>query len=286
MNPTLEKREKTLERLRPKAKMYVATIDTVPEYKICWHYDQPRNLRKLIPLVKENNKVTIGNYCTHYRGFFRQRNSAEFMIDIGANIGLSAFPVASLGHKVVCFEPTPINIEILKHAIQINNFSDLVRVEEVAISNNNGSMTIFVPEGRADNASLNLVCSDLNLRDNTPVPTSITAVTFDHWWNNHSKDLMMENARLFKVDTQGHELSVLNGATEFLSEATQYENIILEIEWDHGFLTTQGIDGEEILNKIHQLGYEVYMPRELAPRDFKEFTAQNNHCDLLCRTRS
>jgi len=208
------------------------------------------------------------------------------MIDIGANIGLSAFPVASLGHPVICFEPTEVNIELLSVGIACNNFKQSVRIEEVALSDKDQSIKIYVPEGRADNASLDKDCSNLNLQANPARSSTISAMRFDNWWSHHNAGLKIEQARLFKVDTQGHELSVLIGATEFLSAAAEYGNLILEIEWDSGFLHARNINGTDLLHKIDALGFEVYAPARLTPDEFVDFAGQSRKCDLLCQAKT
>jgi len=281
-----DSRAKIYNASKPRPPLYVATIDTTPEYKICWYKDQPRNLQKLIPSVEAGHKVRIGDYCDHYRNFFNGRSSNEYMIDIGANIGLSAFPVASLGHPVICFEPTEVNIELLSVGIACNNFKQSVRIEEVALSDKDQSIKIYVPEGRADNASLDKDCSNLNLQANPARSSTISAMRFDNWWSHHNAGLKIEQARLFKVDTQGHELSVLIGATEFLSAAAEYGNLILEIEWDSGFLHARNINGTDLLHKIDALGFEVYAPARLTPDEFVDFAGQSRKCDLLCQAKT
>ncbi len=266
-------------------KLYTAKIDTEPSYKICWYHNQPRNLNKLNARVDQDKKIRIGDYCERYRGFFQEQAVDDFMIDIGANIGLSAFPVGSIGHRVICFEPVAVNIELLRAGIKANHFQDLVTIAEIAVSDADEWVTIYVPDWRADNASLDKTCSNLNLQANPARGSQIQTLKFDSWWQQQNGEYKIQDARLFKVDTQGHEYSVIQGAQIFLREATQWQKLILEIEWDSGFISQRGIDGVELLLNLDNLGYEVYDPVPLMPNDFSEFVAQQRRCDLLCRVK-
>ena len=92
-------------------------------YNLCLLYNKPENLNaNILQLPTIHN---IGSYTNDYRKYFNNIEKTKFMIDIGANIGLSACPVLSLGYKVFCFEPELLNVEILNCVKEKNNYDNM-----------------------------------------------------------------------------------------------------------------------------------------------------------------
>lgn len=267
------------------SKLISCRIDANPDYYLCWYENEPENLKSYIPAARAGKPVRIGDYVQQYRDYFESCDPADYMIDVGANIGLSAFPVASVNHRVVCFEPAPVNVELLQQGITKNEFENIIRLEARALSDKETTFDLFVPDNRADNASTDSVCSNMNVNKNNVHQVPVAASSFDNWWAEHSDQYPVEHARLFKIDTQGHELSVLKGAEKFLSSAVKYHNLFMELEWDSGFLKQRGIDGIDILNYIYRLGYEIVAPVSLEPSLFSRFSNTFIRSDLVCRPR-
>ena len=60
----------------------------------------------------------------------------------------------------------------------------------------------------------------------------VEVIGFDQWWSEHGNGYPAERARLFNIDTQGHELSVFKGAKLFLRNVVKYKYLFLELEKD------------------------------------------------------
>ena len=266
-------------------KLYKGIIDTYPEYVVCWYQNEPRNLNIFCEAVKQGSKIKIGDYCERYRGFFSDAEPQDYMIDVGGNIGLAAFPVASLGFKVVSFEPVTKNISLFQKGIDINNFQNLVHLEQLALSERIEQKEIYIPKKRADNASLNKTCSTLNVRDIGFDSELIKSTTLDFWFFQNKQKYPIKDAKFLKIDTQGHEFSILRGAKNFLLTAKEYGKLILEIEWDSHFLDSQKINGIKVLELLDSIGYEVFHPEHLIKDKFKSFVSKKQQCDLLCRIK-
>lgn len=72
--------------------------------------------------------------------------NGAFFVDIGAHIGivtLRAASIVGLKGKVYAFEPTPRVNKILQHNIYINNYTDIVEVFPLAISNKKGKTKLY-----------------------------------------------------------------------------------------------------------------------------------------------
>lgn len=88
-----------------------------------WLEGHPPELKSLVALVElvEDRNVLV--------------------LDIGANCGAFTIPLALAsgpGSRVIAFEPNPIMIGRLGLNVQMNNLSDVVRIEGCALSNENG----------------------------------------------------------------------------------------------------------------------------------------------------
>lgn len=156
----------------------------------------------------------------------------ELVVDVGAHIGTYSLRAARAGADVVAFEPNPDSFRILCANVKLNR---LTRVEcrEVAIGSFVGSAKLHIPRVYLGRASVNFEGGRANgpsvrvarLDDEIP-PTSDRPVDW------------------LKVDVEGFEIEVLNGATELLRRT---KRIVLEVS--HG----NEMRAENLL--IDQLGF-------------------------------
>ena len=146
-----------------------------------------------------------------FQEYFRDSPPDALMVDVGANIGLASMPVAAMGREVIAFEPVPSNQRAYMLSVCVNGFAGHVTLVGAAVGASSGSADIFVPRGRADNTALGKDVSTANVggeADSIRVPV----VTLD-------AILRPEDVRriwLLKIDVQGYELRVLEGARAVL----------------------------------------------------------------------
>jgi FkbM family methyltransferase len=118
-------------------------------------------------------------------------------VDAGANLGIYARRLAALTPRVYAFEPAAQMARTLRRTVPSN-----VIVREIALSDREGHATLHIPimDGRY-NASL---ASIENALPNSKVER-VTISPLDHQ--------VHEPVGYIKIDTEGHELKVLEGAT-------------------------------------------------------------------------
>ena len=160
-------------------------------------------------------------YSEGLRGALAQASSlvrdAEFVWDIGANVGVFAFAVAGLVGKhgrVLAVEPDPWLFGLLQRSRAANRRrDDLAAVELLctAVSDRPGVARFQIAaRGRASNALAGFGNSEMGgVREELLVPT----VTLDQ---------LLETTfppDLVKIDVEGAELLVLQGARRLLAEA-------------------------------------------------------------------
>lgn len=175
------------------------------------------------------------------------------IIDVGANCGLMTLPFAQLvpEGKVYAFEPTHYALEKLKRNISLN--PELARRIEVINS--------FVSAKSTENANITAYSSwKLNNKrteivHNTHLGTlksaeGVPSVTLDDFCKNTN----LSRLDFIKIDTDGHEYEVLQGARKVIAQ--YHPQIIFEI--GHYILKEKGIDGSMYSSFFEQLNYRLY----------------------------
>jgi len=198
----------------------------------------------------------------------------DTMIDVGANIGyftlLASRKVGPSG-RVFAFEPVLSTCAALKKNLSLNRAANVV-VQEIALSNFNGTITIY--EGPARNKGLSSIRPIANASGQRPVP----AAAFD------SIDVCRGPIHLIKIDVEGAEQLVVEGMMECLSRYRPH----LIIELTDGFLQQFGHSATSLSLKLRDLGYRMYeitndgpisMPSEPTtwPRQFNALFSSDPH---------
>jgi FkbM family methyltransferase len=144
---------------------------------------------------------------------------ARLTLDVGSNRGLYA--VAALSHSsgVLAFEPQPYYAEFLRKFMPRR-----IDVRECAISDHRGTATLLVPSDPRMHAEAHLSAADGNeTRHGAFVELSVATLSIDQ--------VVTEPVGLIKIDVEGHELAVLNGASNVIQNWRP--NVIIEIENRH-----------------------------------------------------
>jgi FkbM family methyltransferase len=166
-------------------------------------------------------------------------------IDLGAHIGLFSVLLARwVGPtgRVISFEPAPATAAVLRATVRCNRLGPVVSVREAALTGRRGEVDLFGTGDECSNAS-SVVRTD-RARGSVRVP----ATTLD--------DLVADEhltVAVVKVDIEGAELEVLEGASALLSE----QRPALAIEVHPRELGTSGRDPQEVFDVLVAHGYRV-----------------------------
>lgn len=124
----------------------------------------------------------------------------DVVVDIGANFGSYTVQMSRLASKVLSFEPNPDCAAKLREA-NLGN----VRVHQVALSDHQGVGTLTVPSSKSREEStrgtLGVGITGRSLK--------VEIKTLDSF--------ELTECNFIKIDVEGHELEVLNGARETLA---------------------------------------------------------------------
>ena len=125
-------------------------------------------------------------------------------VDIGANCGLYTRKLARLSRQVLAFEPSHKMADLLRRTSASN-----VSVHEIALSDQTGDAELFIPQNDHELiyglASLE-PAAGASSREGVIV--SVPTARLDA--------IVHQDVAFVKIDVEGHELNVLNGAVELL----------------------------------------------------------------------
>lgn len=185
--------------------------------------------------------------------FLFRRAQVENVVDIGANRGESVsqwremFPSAHIS----CFEPVAENYRFLT-----DRFANdpAVTLYAKAVSNKNGQFEINLSAGHTTHSFLPRAKNPkygpprLELGRTEKVHTT----TLDSWINEQN---LARSINLLKIDTEGFESAVLEGATEALG-AQKIDVVMVEL------MFVPIYEGQalyfEIAKSLNRLGYSIY----------------------------
>ena len=143
---------------------------------------------------------------------------------------------------MIAFEPDPTNFALLQRNTEANGCRN-VRLEQKALSNEPGSITLFLHERNKGMHSF--------LRsDETQHSVEVEAVRLDDYLGNVSRRI-----DLAKIDVEGAEGMVLEGMQGTL-KSNPHMNLLLEFAPDR--LTATGYDPESLLRDLVSDGFDIY----------------------------
>jgi FkbM family methyltransferase len=148
-------------------------------------------------------------------------------VDVGANCGLYTQKLARLSREVHAFEPSHDMARLLRRTSASN-----VSVHEIALSDHEGDAELFIPRG--DRGLVHGLAS-LERR----VMASADPVVAAHVPMARLDSVMHQEVAFVKVDVEGHELNVLNGAVELVDRCQPV--FLVEAEDRHRPAATESV---------------------------------------------
>lgn len=143
--------------------------------------------------------------------YLKNNHTIRMIFDVGAHEGGYAQMVSPLGAVINCFEPNPKTFEVLSRRFQKN---PNIHVHSLGLSEEDGTATIYDrgnEEGSQHASIYESVITDIHRQE--VVSSDIRLMSLDHFVADHG----ITHIDLLKIDTEGHELSVLKGATDCLA---------------------------------------------------------------------
>jgi FkbM family methyltransferase len=190
-------------------------------------------------------------------------------LDIGANIGHTAFNLAKLlvekNVEIHAFEPFPRTFEKLKKNIDINNFNSII-IHNLAVGSIRDSIQMYID--CESNSGGNRVLSQTN---GFRPAVSVEQIRIDDFEIDKTKVVFI------KIDVEGYEMEVLKGANNLLSI---YKPGLL-VELCDKSLKAQHSSAKELVNYLKELGYtRIQNASNLS--DVSNLDLEDCSLDILC----
>lgn len=233
--------------------------DEISEDSSDCDYSLPEDIRLCAPVylrsIDKNYVDTLYSWVTPFwKGLLSNTNttSTKYLIDIGANVGLTSIIPAKLGFRVVGFEPEMLNQVFLQRSIcsngnQVRSNYYLIKA---AVGAKSGQTTFHVAQ-RSDGSSISEAAASQGSKTSS---VTVPIVTIDEWMESHP-EYRPEDCAYMKLDVQGFELRVLEGARKFLLKASNDLIVRVEIEGDLEMMAIGSTGG--VLAIMKEFGYEV-----------------------------
>jgi FkbM family methyltransferase len=183
--------------------------DAFPSIWLHWHFlHRPKSAERELSYLR---KVVAEDAVT---------------VDVGANCGLYTRQLARLSRQVHAFEPSRDMARLLRRTSASN-----VSVHEVALSDHNGDAELFIPQG--DNG---LVYGLASLEQRADLSANLVST---HVPTARLDAVVHQDVAFVKIDVEGHELNVLNGAVELLERSQPV--FLVEAEDRHRAQATRSV---------------------------------------------
>lgn len=207
--------------------------------------------RRIIPFVNDARLVvtrgraaSTGNLYTRLHEFaemgfvLHALRAGDTFVDVGANIGAYSILAASLdGVRCIAFEPASQTFPLLLENVELNNFGRVIEAKKMAVGAENGEVLLT--------SSLDSVNHVAGASDDGEARESVPLTTID-------STLGARKATVIKIDVEGYELPVLEGATETLA-SKDCRAVIIEM---NGSSARYGLDEDRIDKLLRAQGFE------------------------------
>lgn len=181
------------------------------------------------------------------------------VLDVGANIGYYTVLAAKSKVKVYAFEPESVNYSILSKNIESSGMFN-AHIFQSAVGNSNKKVKL---EKSKENYGDHKIGSAKQNRGE-----EVDMVKLD--------DAVMEKVDVIKIDVQGWEPAVIEGAKKIIKK---YRPVIIMEYWPEG-IERAGLDGEKMINFLKQVYGKVFLIDE-----YVQYCYQGNMKALMKRNK-
>ena len=161
----------------------------------------------------------------------------DIAVDIGAHVGQYGVLMSACcgaNGQVICFEPDPDALTLLKKNIALNPQLKSPQLVHAACSDTNGTATFFTQGG---NSQSSLAKSALP-QDRATKEISVETFRLDDWWAGARTDM----PAFVKIDTEGAEVHILRGMPKILASKAKIVCELHPFAWDEFGVTFQDLE--------------------------------------------
>lgn len=182
---------------------------------------------------------------------FEQCKEDYTVVDIGTNVGhvlMNFAKRAGTNGKIIGFEPDPTNFKRCKRNLSLNNFEN---IQLYNLGMGKEDKTTFIELVNLNNRGQNRIVEDGSGGSMGEKFTKIEVKVFDDFCE---KELKLTNIDLMKIDVEGYEFNVLQGAKKSIEKYRP----MLFIELDDEYLKKNNGSALQIVQFLLDLDYKIY----------------------------
>ena len=196
--------------------------------------------------------------------------AGSVIVDVGANIGYYTVLLAQKAKKVYAFEPDKINFEILKKNIEANKLTNVVAIM-AAVGSKKGSLELYKSEENFGDHKLFKTPLVPQRRDASPFDEgeTVNIIKLD--------DLIKEKVDLIKIDTQGWEPEVVEGARKIIEK----DRPIIFMEYSPASYKQAKLDGQKMMKNLRKIYPKIWWIDEWL---YIYKNLSQKRIDQICRT--
>lgn len=208
-------------------------------------------VKKSLRKANSINHKLFGGFLMHNRIKLLKHFNIQTVFDVGANSGQYAYYIRRLGYRnrIVSFEPIKAPFQMMEKFARHDKKWD---IENFALGDSNGETEINVSGNVVSSSILDMTSTHLNAEPDSEYTRKevIQIKTFDTYVAENKVDLTNS---YMKIDTQGFEKNVIDGAAETLKDikGLQMELSMVELYQGETLVT-------EMLNYIESKGFTLY----------------------------
>lgn len=204
-------------------------------------------------------------------------NDAKTILDIGGNIGQTSLYIAQKYQvstpEIISFEPYPSTYKKFVHNLNLNPIhKDNITIECLGLGKEEGELNMLIEcETNSGGNRITHEAIDVQMSGLEKVPV----ITLDKYILNKK----LETVDFIKIDVEGYEFSVLEGAIDTLE--TYKPDIFLEV--DDTNLRKQGSSTKKLFTFLKDRGYTF--KNADSGKKIQNFVdiKHNLHFDLFCK---
>ena len=193
---------------------------------------------------------TLKRYEERYANFLtKEISESDICIDVGGNIGFYSMLMACKCKEgeVHSFEPIPLNAKLIEANACLNSMGN-IHVNQLALGEKSCELSFLLASDSAYSSA------KFNNQNSTHNRISVKQITLDQYIESRG----IKNVDIMKVDVEGGEFGVLQGAQRLLSSDFGPRLIMLELFDD--YLKAHGSSAHAVLSMLMNFGYQPFYP--------------------------
>lgn len=240
---------------------------SINEIRIC-----KRNGLKYKLFLNDYQQWLIYFDCDYDSSFdvLKHVQKGDTIIDVGGNIGQTAMMLSKkVGEsgKVISFEPFPDTFKLFHDNLNLN--PEIKNIVNVNYGLGENDLTVGMVKECDTNSGGNRIS-----HEESDVDNSVKITTLDTYLLRNPE----AKINLIKIDVEGYEMKVLNGAKNLLSKFKPH----LYIEIDDINLKKQNNSADEMIQFLTNYGYKIYqIPGDKLITKYAEMDPKSR--DIYCK---